>query len=108
MVMKVGNGFGIGQFWPRCNVSCGFACTKQSQLTSFNITATSSVFQRCGTHDEDVLHCLKDCAPSEEVWQLIYSVSYPYFFNLTSLNTWLQTMSKRPFGNMLAITIWWI
>lgn len=70
--------------------------------------ATSPVCQRCGTYDEDVLHCLRDCAPSKEVWRLILSVNHPYFFSFTSCKTWLQTMSKGAFGNIFAITIWWI
>jgi len=53
--------------------------------------ATSPIYQRCGTHDEDVLHCLRDCAPSKEVWQQIYSVNHPYFSSFTSLKTWLHT-----------------
>jgi len=70
--------------------------------------ATSPVCQQCGKYDEDVLHCLRDCAPSEEVWQLISSVNHRCLFSFTSWKTWLQTMSKGVFGIMFAITIWWI
>jgi len=48
---------------------------------------TSHICQRYGTHDEDELYCLMDCAPSKEVWQQICSVNHPYFFNFTSLKT---------------------
>lgn len=79
-----------------------------NKLRHYCNLVTSLVCQRCGIYDEDVLHCLQDCAPSKKVWQLISSFNHPYFFSFTSLNTWLQTMSKEPFGNMFAITIWWI
>jgi len=32
-------------------------------LTSLKLT-TSRIFHTCGTHDEDVIHCLRACAPS--------------------------------------------
>jgi hypothetical protein len=44
----------------------------------------------------------------EGVWQQIRSFNHSYFFSFTALKTWLQTMSKWPFDNMSAITIWWI
>jgi len=70
--------------------------------------ATSPVCQQCRKYDEDVLHCLRVCAPSKEVWQLISSVNHQYLFSFTSWKTWLQTMSKGAFGNIFAMTIWWI
>lgn len=40
MIMKIGIGFGNCWYQLWCNISFGFACTMQSQLTIFDITAT--------------------------------------------------------------------
>jgi hypothetical protein len=96
---------------PRCNIFmwlCMHNAIPTNKLRHHCNLATSPVCQRCGKYKEDVLHCLRDCAPSKEVWQLISSVNHRYLFSFTSWKTWLQTMSKGAFGNMFAITIWWI
>lgn len=60
-----------------------------NSIRVFRKLATDPTCKRCGAHEEDLIHLLRDCPHSKAIWDSVGSVAaYPSFYS-SDLVSWL-------------------
>ncbi|XVF10997.1 hypothetical protein REPUB_Repub07fG0231300 [Reevesia pubescens] len=84
------------------------------QLPACRGIISSSICSRCSTNDETILHALRDCTKSKEIWLSFGTVLGPDFFDL-GLRDWiLKNTSKNKkvlrvsLSTLFAVTSWYV
>ena len=68
--------------------------------------ASSAGCSRCLAPYEDIMHCLRDCPFSKELWVKVGYGASPSFFSLPLL-PWLQTFIGQKGHSLFIASIWW-
>ncbi|KAJ1414180.1 Ribonuclease H-like superfamily [Sesbania bispinosa] len=68
---------------------------------------TSAACARCSQPSEGILHCLRDCPHSLEIWMRI-GMSGPLFYRMDDVSDWLETHLRSEQGTIFLASIWWI
>lgn len=89
--------FGGSKFLQRYNILFGFVHTTLFQQMPVcrhycNMAATPSC-TRYSSLMEDLLHCLRDCPHSKELWLLLGLGGHMNFFSLTNAIGWVKQMA---------------
>ena len=69
--------------------------------------STTGSCNRCSSHDETFLHCLRDCVQPQRIWSRL-GVTDPAFTQVTDHKTWIHLCSKRVDACVIFAAIWWI
>lgn len=69
--------------------------------------AASAGCGRCSATVEDILHCLRDCPHSKEVWNRLGCGSFGGFFSADGWS-WLLSIMQQPNVEKLVYILWWI
>nr|KYP47469.1 Putative ribonuclease H protein At1g65750 family [Cajanus cajan] len=62
---------------------------------------------RCSCPQETILHAIRDCPHSKEVWLLVGNIP-SQVFSMMDCFTWFKEIIINPAAKKLAIIIWWI
>lgn len=63
--------------------------------------------QRCSGSVEDILHCLRDCPHSREVWMRLGFWVHPTFFRIHDVKQWIQTFANGDMAVLFMAGVWW-
>ncbi|XP_057452102.1 uncharacterized protein LOC130743901 [Lotus japonicus] len=67
--------------------------------------AASPQCSRCSHPVEDVLHCLRDCLHSHEIWLHLQAFGWPQF-NVSEVVTWIQSQVRGPHSTLFVSALW--
>jgi len=70
-----------------------------------NMVASPSC-TRCSSPIEDILHCLRDCPHSRELWLRLNMGRYNTFFSEFDVKVWLHEMTKCTSAILFITGVW--
>ena len=68
--------------------------------------AASATCSRCGLEDETLLHCLRDCNHSKNIW-LNYGFTDPDFFSEGTALNWIKKHATSSRSPTFMASLWW-
>jgi len=71
-----------------------------------NMVASPSC-TRCSSPIEDILHCLRDCPHSRELWFRLNMGHYNNFFSEFDVKVWLHEMTKSTSSILFITGVWY-
>ena len=86
-------------------LACHNAVPTLSLLNRRNM-ANSAICNRCGDHEETLLHCVQDCQFSTTIWQKI-GFTTPAFFSSSSVLDWLKEGVSGHRSTLFLAGLWW-
>lgn len=82
-------------------------CLHSKLRHHYNI-ANSLTCNKCTGCDEDIIHCLRDCKNSREVWNHFSSFDKQHFFSFTCVQSWIKAYTSKGSGSLFSISLWLI
>lgn len=70
--------------------------------------AASPGCQRCSVGNETILHVLRDCSHSREVWYKCGIRPAPSFFTQACVSEWIKEQVKRRHECLFLVGVWWL
>ena len=69
--------------------------------------ATSAICTHCGEEDENLLHCIRDCHVSRNIWHKI-GFTNTEFFSDQNAHVWIKSAATGPHGSYFLAGLWWV
>lgn len=68
--------------------------------------ATSATYSRCGEEDKSLLHCLRDCSFSKNIWLKLSFTNHNFFGEESALN-WIKINATGSRSTTFLAGLWW-
>lgn len=69
--------------------------------------AAMGTCKRCYGNEEHIMHCLRDCPHSREMWMRLGLWVHPSFFTMQDVNLWVQTFANGDNAALFMAGLWW-